>query len=113
MMLKEPYFGQWYNDGKIGSGTYGTVYSIYRMDRNGEKMYAAMKVLRLPRSNEEIRELLSQGYSRSQITEMLKPQLKRLKGETEVLKTLRGDDHIVIYEESQLVELTEDIGWEV
>lgn len=113
MLLKEPYFGSWYNDGNLGSGAFGTVYSIYRNSPDGQKIFAAMKVLRVPRSGVEVDELKSQGYTSRQIKAMYMPQLKRLQGEIDVLKSLRGDDHIVIYEESQIVEDPSGLGWEV
>lgn len=113
MLLKEPYFGSWYNDGNLGSGSFGTVYSIYRIGHDGHRLYAAMKVLRVPRFNADVDELRSQGYTNRQIRAMYVPQLRRLQGEVEVLNSLRGDDHIVIYEESQIVEDPSGIGWEV
>lgn len=113
MLLKEPYFGCWYNEGNLGSGSFGTVYSICRTLPDGQKLHAAMKVLRVPRSGADVDELISQGYNRNQIKAMYRPQLKRLLSEIEVLRSLRGDDHIVIYEDSQVVEDPNDIGWEV
>ena len=113
MLLKEPYFGSWYNDGNLGSGAFGTVYSIYRIGPDGHKLYAAMKVLRVPRSNADVDELKSQGYTARQIKAMYMPQLKRLQGEIDVLNSLRGDDHIVIYEQSKIVEDPNGLGWEV
>ena len=113
MVLHEPFFGNWYLEEKLGSGSFGTVYSIYREDVDGTKLHAAMKVIQVPGSKVDVEEMKAQGYSDKKIKAMYKPQLERLKNEIDVLDSFRGDDHIVIYEESKTVDMPNSPGWEI
>ncbi len=113
MILHEPFFGNWYLERKLGSGSFGTVYSIYREENDGKRIHAAMKVIQVPNAGADIDDLRAQGYSNKKIKAMYKPQLDKLKTEIDVLNQFRGDDHIVIYEESKIVDLIDSPGWEI
>ena len=52
---------------KIGAGSFGAVYRI-RREMLGEEEFAALKVISIPQSSDELEELQSQGYDAATIT---------------------------------------------
>ena len=62
------YFNNWHIAELIGSGAFGSVYKIVREDF-GEKYYAAMKLIDIPQSEDEIRALSAEGMSQSDISD--------------------------------------------
>ena len=73
----------------IGRGGFGVVYEIQK-DVFGKKEYAALKVLSIPQSEEEVDELYSRGYDEESISAHFKDYLEDIVGEYSIMVDLRG-----------------------
>ena len=58
-------FGSWTIVRQLGKGGFGTVYEIQRTDF-GQVYRAALKVITVPQSQEEVRAVLEEGMTKSQ-----------------------------------------------
>ena len=108
----EPFFGKWYLDRWIGSGTFGDVYSIYHYE-NGVRLQAAMKVLRVPKSQDSIDRMRAEGMSDREIRACLEKQVEGLIHEVQIIQRFRGNDHIVCYMDHAVVEHKTRIQWDI
>lgn len=79
----EPFFGTWKIKREIGSGSYGKVYEVERKEM-GITYKSAIKIISLP------------------ITE--KKVVKNVVQEIELMSKLKGNSHIVSYEDHQIIE---------
>ncbi len=109
---RQPFFGKWYLGERLGGGTFGSVYSIYH-DEEGVRLYAAMKVLTVPKSQADIEELRTQGLSDTEIRAFFEKQVQSFVGEVNILRNLRGNDHIVCYEDHMVVTHRSRIQWDI
>jgi len=112
ILNQQPFFGKWYLDRQIGSGTFGSVYSIYH-DENGVRLYAAMKVLTVPKDQAEVEELRSQGFRDQEIKAFYEKQINAIVNEINIMTRFRGHDHIVCYEDHMLIRHHERIQWDI
>lgn len=108
----QPYFGKWMLEGKIGAGTFGSVYSIYHM-QNGVKLTAAMKVITIPQSPSDLDELRGQGFSEQDIRTFYEKQVDAFVNEIRILQRFRGNDHVVCYEDHTVVCHEDKIQWDI
>ena len=108
----QPFFGKWYYDKKLGQGTFGSVYSIYH-DENGVRLYAAMKVLTIPKSQAEITEMRSQGLNDDDIRTHYERQIRAIISEINIMNHFKGRDHIVCYEDHKVVRYHDKLKWEI
>ena len=53
---------KWHTVELIGRGAFGEVYKVKR-EELGETFYSAVKVIRIPRDDGEVREFLSEGQT--------------------------------------------------
>ncbi len=74
----------------IGRGSFGAVYEIER-DMLGEKEKAALKVITIPQSSNEIEELRDEGYDEASITDTFKEHLKNIVSEYALMRKLNGN----------------------
>ena len=109
---QQPFFGKWYYDKKLGQGTFGSVYSIYH-DEGGVRLYAAMKVLTIPKSQAEIAEMRSQGLSDDDIRTHYEKQIRAIINEINIMSHFKGRDHIVCYEDHKVVRYRDKLKWEI
>ncbi len=49
----EPLWGSWYVDEQLGEGSFGKVYKVHK-DEFGKLYYAAVKMLSIPQTEDEI-----------------------------------------------------------
>ena len=57
---------KWHTQELIGKGAFGEVYKVKR-EELGETFYSAVKVIRIPRDTEEIKELMDEGHTSQSI----------------------------------------------
>ena len=96
----------------IGRGGFGTVYEIQK-DVFGKKEYAALKVLSIPESAEEIDELYSRGYDEESISAHFKEYREDIIGEYSIIVDLRGHANVVYCDEVECVQHDDGIGWDI
>lgn len=98
---------------KLGEGSYGGVYEIFRLLPNGKKEKAALKKLSIPRSEEEIQELQAQSFSQERITAYLKSQMRSLVNEYLFMQQLEACPSVVSCQDIQYRPRAEGIGWNI
>lgn len=100
---------EWNIEEEIGSGAYGSVYKVSK-DLMGKKIYAAIKIVRIPQNKTEIKEWRSQGMDDGSIRSHYKERLDCLNLEILILEELKTANNIVTIEEYKLVENKDGIG---
>ena len=96
----------------IGRGGFGTVYEIQK-DVFGKKESAALKVLSIPESQDEIDDLYSKGYDDVSISAHFKEYLEDIVSEYSIMVDLKGHANIVYCDEVKYVQHDDGIGWDV
>lgn len=100
----EPFFGKWYIEEKLGGGSYGEVYKIKRKDAlDGSTYYSALKIISIPRDENELMESRISGGSEEAVQVDLDDQLQRLEREIQTMNALKGKTNIVSYEDHDIV----------
>ncbi len=95
-------FGEWSIDEKIGSGAFGTVYKIKRVEF-GNEYYAALKVINIPQDSEEQARLRSEGMDDESITTYYGQIAQDFIQEIKLLSSLDGITNIVDYKDHCVV----------
>lgn len=96
----------------IGKGSYGTVYKCYR-ENNGEKEYSAVKVISIPQTGEEYYGYNTEGMTIEQTKEYYRDIVDDFTNEIKILESLKGNKNIVEIKNYEVIEKTEEIGWEI
>ena len=103
---------KWHTEEPIGQGAYGRVFKV-RREELGEVFYSAVKVIRIPQDEGEIREMISDGMTSQSIQSYYQSIVKGLMNEIRVLDTLKSAGNVVNIEEFEVREREDGIGWEV
>lgn len=112
MSWEKELWPEWKVESEIGAGAFGKVYKIKRQDIGGT-YYAALKVISVPRSYDEINALRNANMDERQITEYYHRFANELSREFSVMEKLKGNTNIVSYEDHKIVPHTDGIGWDV
>ena len=114
MAGQHPKYEGWSVVREIGSGSFGKVYEIQREDF-GYTYKAALKVISIPQSQNEIDtarmsedltdEKSLQQYFYSAASEIVK--------EFELMFKLKGNTHIVSYEDHKVIPHSDGVGWDI
>lgn len=108
----EPLFGAWHITEQIGEGSYGRVYVIERHEL-GQTYRSALKAITVPGSQDEIKSAMSDGMTREDVTGYYKNVANNIIGEFILMSKLKGNSHIVSYEDHIIIEHEDDIGWDI
>lgn len=108
----EPLFGAWYITKQIGEGSYGRVYIIERHEL-GQTYRSALKAITVPGSQDEIKSAMSDGMTREDVTGYYKNVANNIISEFILMSKLKGNSHIVSYEDHIIIEHEDDIGWDI
>lgn len=108
----EPLFGSWYITEKIGEGAYGQVFVIERREL-GVVYKSALKAITIPQDKNDIKAVMSDGMCEAEVTEYYKGLVQDIVNEFIVMSKLKGNSHIVSYEDHLIMEHEEDIGWDI
>lgn len=108
----EPLFGSWYITEEIGKGAYGHVYIVERHEF-GIVYKSALKALTIPQDKNEIKSAMAEGMSELEATEYYKGLVQDIVNEFIMMSKLKGNSHIVSYEDHVLIEHENDIGWDI
>ena len=92
---------------KLGSGSYGSVYEI-RREEFGECYRAALKVISVPKSEEDIRINRSNGMDDQSLRTYYQSLVKDFTHEFSLLSKLAGNSNIVSYGDHKIVAQTDN-----
>ena len=107
----EPFFGSWYIKEKIGHGSFGNVYEIYK--RNDEKYRAALKIISIPNDEDDIRQRLASGTTEEAISDYYESVLEELRRENDIMSQLKGNTNIVSYEDHDIIPHDNGLGYDI
>ena len=108
----EPIFGAWTIKNKLGEGNFGSVYEIEREDF-GTKYRAALKTITIPKSQAELESILDDGMDATSAESYLEQFVEKIVGEFVLMSKLKGNSHIVSYEDHQVIKHKNGIGWDI
>ena len=104
----------WNIVGKIGQGSFATVYEIEREDF-GYHYKAALKVIRIPQSEQDLSEIKNNiGKSEDSLEAYYQCVASDIVKEFELMYRLRGtSSNIVSYEDHEIQKHKDGIGWDI
>lgn len=104
--------GEWEIVKFLGAGQYGKVYEIQRKDF-GTVYRAALKIISIPSSAEEVREIKSAGMSEAEISNYFEGIVEDFVREFALMAKLKGHTNIVGYEDHQVIPDDDGFGWTI
>lgn len=96
----------------IGSGAFGKVYRIVRTEF-GHTYEAALKVLEIPQHSSDVETIRHEGMSEQGITEYFESVVEDIVKEFALMSQLKGNSHIVSYEDHEVVRKKDSFGWDI
>lgn len=98
----------------LGKGSYGSVYQIERtIPGKATSEQAALKVMSVPHSQEDIEDLENQGYDKETITAYYRKQLDEILREYSIMLDLKGHTNIIYCDEVKWIPHDDGIGWDI
>ena len=108
----EPLFDKWYIKKKLGTGSFGEVYLIEYSEF--DQLYqSALKVISIPQSRDEIRSMMADGTDRQSIAKYYDDVLESFAAENALMFEVRGNSHIVSYEDHKIIPHEDGIGYDI
>ena len=104
---------EWNEDCVLGEGSFGKVYRAKRMEYGGRTFYSAIKVISVPKSQQEIRTARSQGMNDEAIYNYFRGLVDNLLNEITLMDNLKGAKNIVGIEDYKIIEREGEIGWDI
>ena len=108
----EPIFGVWHITHQIGEGSFGKVFELEREDF-GVTYKAALKAITIPASQSEVEDMLAEMTDEASVKTYYGTFVKELVEESALMSRLKGNSNIVSYENHQVIEHKEGVGWDV
>ena len=108
----EPLFGSWRITRQIGEGSFGKVFEIERKDF-GVTYRAALKAITVPASESELLEVKADGMDDASVRTYFGSFVEELVKEFALMSRLKGNSNVVSYEDHQVIEHPDDIGWDI
>ena len=101
---------EWKIGDVIGSGAFGSVYQATREDLAGTS-HAAIKVVVIPKSNEEIETVRAEGYSIAQTRSYFQKVVQDYTSEIKLLDSVKGYTNIIAIDDYRIVESEDEMLW--
>ena len=108
----EPIFGVWHITRLIGEGSFGKVFEIEREDF-GQVYKAALKAITIPASQSEVRSVRSEGMDEESVRATFHSKVQELVKKFALMSKLKGNSNVVSYENHQVIEHKDNIGWDI
>ena len=108
-----PEYESWNVVREIGKGSYGIVYEIERKDDFGHIYKAALKVISIPKDKQEIDNFRSSGMDNQSISSYYHSFAAEIVKEYDLMSKLKGNSHIVSYEDHLVKQHQDGIGWDI
>lgn len=105
-------FGEWEIKRLLGEGGYGRVFEIEKTNY-GITTKSALKVIRVPGSTSEIKEAMSEGMDERSVTTYFRGFVNEIIKEIVVMTSLKSHPGIVGYEDHEVIEHKDNIGWDI
>ncbi|MBQ7220136.1 MAG: serine/threonine protein kinase [Synergistaceae bacterium] len=106
----EPLWGSWFIDEQLGEGSFGKVYKVHK-DEFGKMYYAAVKMLSIPQTEDEIErarlempEETIPTYFRGFVTDIVQ--------EIDFMSAFKGNTNIVSIEDHKVIK-KDDMHWDI
>ncbi len=96
----------------LGEGSYGKVYEARRKDFAGEYR-SAIKIITVPHSKAEINEALSEGMTEESVSRYFRNVVEEISREFALMAQLKAHVNIVTYEDHEVIEHPDGIGWDI
>ncbi len=103
---------EWNEDCVLGEGSFGKVFRAKRVEF-GRTFYSAIKVLSVPKNQQEIRFARSQGMNDAEIYSYFQSLVGNLLNEITLMDNLKGAKNIVGIEDYKIIERQGEIGWDI
>lgn len=101
----------WHTVELIGRGGFGEVYKAKR-ERLGEEFYSAVKIIRIPKDESEVQEMMAEGHTSQSVRYYYESVVRGLMNEIKVLDALKSAGNVVNIEEFEILEREDSIGWD-
>ena len=98
---------------KIGKGSFGTVYQIERKDEYGICERSALKVISVPQSPEDMKEILDEGMNDREASTYFNSVMRDIVREIAVMVEMKNCEHIVRYEAHKVIAHEDGIGGDI
>ncbi len=108
----EPLFGAWHITKQLGEGAGGSVFVIERQEW-GQTYRSALKAITVPGSRSEIKNAMSDGMTKEDIAAYYKAAAEEIIREFVLMSKLKGNSHIVSYEDHMIIEHEDGIGRDI
>ena len=108
----EPFFTNFKITNFIGEGSFGKVFEITREDF-GLKYCSALKIIHVSVSNAEKQSMRIEGMTERDIQHNLEMIVKSTIKEIELMYKLKGNSHVVQYEDHEIKRLNDNSGWDI
>lgn len=102
----------WENVGLLGEGSFGKVYKIKR-EEYGQVYEAALKVITIPASQSDVKAAYEEGMDEESVTKYFHSFVEDIVAEFALMSQLKGNSHIVSYEDHMVVQHEEGVGWDI
>ena len=108
----EQVWPEWHEDCVLGEGSFGKVYRVRRKERD-RVFYSAVKVLSVPKSQQEIKHARAQGMDDDAIYSYFEGFVDDLLNEIILMDNLKGANNIVGIDDYKIIKRTGEIGWDI
>jgi serine/threonine protein kinase len=105
--------GNWTLVRLIGKGSYGRVFESERKDFDGSINKAAIKIITIPKSEQEVVEIRSEGRSVESVTAYFRSITEKTVSEISTMSKLKGETNIVSYEDHTVIPHDDGNGWSI
>lgn len=105
-----PVFGEWYTDKQIGSGTDGKVFSIYKENYSGERVYSILKIIRIGENRNERKLFSNDNRSYKNQDEHFDNIIKKITDNIDTVKKSNASNSIIKYEDVELRNASDGKG---
>lgn len=108
----EPLWGVWKIEKKLGEGSYGKVYKVYR-DDFGKKTYSAVKIISISEGDDQIDDLRASGMNKAKIKAYCDSFINEISRELELMHMLGGHKNVVSCEDHMVKRHSDGIGADI
>lgn len=112
LQVNETIFHNWKIKKVIGEGSFGVVYEIER-EEFGRVYKAAAKVISIPKDQYDYRDVLDDDMTEENVTAYYRSLVDDIIGECDLMERMKGDSHIVSYEDHHVVKEDNGLKWTI
>ena len=98
---------EWTEECLLGEGSFGKVYRAKR-EEYGRTFYSAIKVLKVPKNQQEVQHIKAQGMSDADVYNYFRGVVDSLLNEITLMDNLKGAKNVVGIEDYKIIERQND-----